>query len=268
MSNSAEGVQAADSGVLNAALADIAGLSVFANVRCHPLARSLEELLGAIKELNNASGLANHAEPAIDLFRRWAAFIENYITYSKNYSFYEYIAFLSLTCDNVFTRAAESGETPSPLLKAAVEADMDRLGSIAAFDIAKLGFAAAEILKNSGLAAASKSIEAEARAFWTSEGNLNRRAGCAGDSSPAGNAETRTFAAALAIFPPGSNWSQALPCFAAYVRAHGAGDLALYHFFTGWKKRRRTAVTAACGRCAAPIRYVWQILPDTKTSVP
>ncbi|MDR2479013.1 MAG: ATP-binding protein [Treponema sp.] len=240
MSNHSGGVPAADSGVLNAARADIAGLSVFSNVRRHPLVCSLEELLGAVEDLNNTPVLTNHAEPAINLFRRWAAFIENHITYSKNYSFYEYIAFLSLTSDNAFTRAAESGKAPSLLLQATVEADLDRLGRIAAFDIVKLGFAAAKILQNSGLDAASHNIEAEARAFWIDEGNVSRRAGSAGNSGPAGNVQTRTFAAAVTIFPPGENWIQALPRFAAYIRAHGAGDLALHHFFY-WAEKEPAA---------------------------
>ncbi|MDR1319745.1 MAG: hypothetical protein LBJ90_08975, partial [Treponema sp.] len=164
----------------------------------------------------------------IELCRAWAAFTEIFVRYAEapekfpagNDSFYGIIAFLTLTGDNSFTRAVEhpakcpTAETEAvlpPVLKAAAASDLDRLGSIAAFDISGLGFYLAGFLRDKGFEKAARHIETEARAFWANEGAAG--AGYGGNEDKAG----------IRLFPKNGDWSEALPAFAVYVRGHGAG---------------------------------------------
>jgi predicted AAA+ superfamily ATPase len=186
-------------------LADIASLSIFSNLQSHPLFAALSSLLEAAR-----------TEPAlVEFCRRWSAFTNTFIRYAKNESLRETIAALALCDENVFTLAAESGAAIPPLLKTAAAADLERLGRIAAFDIAAFGLSLAALLHENGSVEAAKNIEAEARAFWTSEG--------------CGTAALRD------IFSPKVDRDGALPQFAEYIRMHGAGGFSLHHFFC-WRE--------------------------------
>ena len=141
-------------GDIKAALADITGLSVFSNLKKNPLVKAFADLLAQVNPLcvdiapvtarGKVAALPAGSEASFDLCSCWAAFTAAFIRYAKNKSFYNYLAFLTLTDDNPFTRIAESSGADNaalpPLLKAATAADLDSLGRIAAFDLAKLGF--------------------------------------------------------------------------------------------------------------------------------
>jgi predicted AAA+ superfamily ATPase len=204
-------------------LADIEGLSVFSNLKKHPLLRAFGELLAACE---------NAIKSPSALCAAWSAFTGAFVCYAQLnekahiHSFYRAVASLVITDDNSFTRAAEALRNDSapmaeipPLLKTFAASDLGRLMRIATADMAKTGFHVAGALRENGLAEAAKNIEAEARMLWTGES-----ASHANDpNDPAG-----------AIFPPGTDWSEALPRFAAYIAAHGAGELSKGCFFS-WK---------------------------------
>lgn len=207
---------------LLAARADLAALDVFSSLREHPLLAAFEALLAAADSATAA------AESALALCQAWALFAKTFVGYAQNNSFYETVAGLVLNDDNPFARAAEglraaarsgAGGEPAlpPLLSALGAADLERLGRIAAFDIPKLGFHIAAMIRHRGLVEAAKNIEAETRAFWAGEGTAG---GIAHNDCPAD-----------AVFPKGAGWAEALPRLAAYISRHGAGELARGHFF-------------------------------------
>jgi predicted AAA+ superfamily ATPase len=208
-------------------LADIAGLSVFADLKKHPLLEAFENLLLAF----GAGTVTPRTAPDLELIRRWAAFTGVFIAASAEVetaattatataaeagadaagstetggAFYSVIASLTLRADNPFTRAAEAGgDNLPPVLRAAAQADLRRLGRIAGFDIPGLSRAAAEILRAAGLAGEAQNIESQGRAF----------------AAPA--------ASAPGIFRE-TGW--ALPEAAAFIHARGAGEMGRYHSF-------------------------------------
>ncbi|GHV86904.1 hypothetical protein AGMMS50255_2000 [Spirochaetia bacterium] len=193
---------------IQAARADLAGLTVFSSLRDHPLP-------GAFSALLDEVAAAPHT---LNLVSRWAAFTAAFITYSPEGSFCSVISFLVATAENPFTLAAEAGGAGklSPVLRTAAAGDLDRLGRIAGFDLAALGLHLGAMLRDAGLGEAAQSIEAEARAFWAAEGNT---------AEPQG------------LFPPqnAGGWGVALPALTEYIRTHGAGNLGLYRsfFWTG-----------------------------------
>jgi predicted AAA+ superfamily ATPase len=217
--------------------ADLAGLSVFSNIKTHPLLRAFDELLavyGSSGAGAKAAGVSPAAKEPLALCGAWAAFTGTFVRYAQitggvsGDQFYEAVACLTLGDDNPFTRAAEllrgkpaqTAEIPA-LLKILAVSDLDRLGRIADADIAGLGFHIAGLLRESGHAEAAKNIEAEARMLWADEGaaSADNAAGYAGNNH------------APAIFPRGVGWGESLPRFIAYIAKHGAGDLSRGCFF-------------------------------------
>ncbi|MFP3089636.1 ATP-binding protein [Treponema sp. TIM-1] len=189
-------------------LADIRGLSVFSRLRVHPLIKALGKVL-ALLSPDRVPG----KESSLEILRAWSAFIGTFFLYNRGNSFYATVAFLTLADENPFTLAAEGGRgQESPLLLAAAGTDLSRLGRIARFDIAQLGFYIAHLLRDGGLEDAARDGETAARAWWITEGAEN-----------SGN-----FPGAK-IFPPDSDW--ALPALGDYIASHGAGLLGQYHSF-------------------------------------
>jgi predicted AAA+ superfamily ATPase len=136
------------------------------------------------------------------------------------------VAFLTLTDDNPFTRAAEARpqDKLSPVLWALAKNDLSRLGRIAAFDIPGLGAYMAALLKEAGSGCTGPSalyVAEESRCLGSAAGEIPAAFfGTAGDS--------RAFAG---IFPEKADWGTALPALAEYIRAHGAGELGLHGSF-------------------------------------
>ncbi|GHU72767.1 hypothetical protein FACS189450_11170 [Spirochaetia bacterium] len=227
---------------IQAARADLAGLTVFSPLRDHPLFGAFAALL------DEAAAPGSAVQPhTLNLVSRWAAFTAAFIRHSKegaggmaSGSFRHTIAFLTLTAENPFTLAAEAGgaNTLAPVLRIAAAGDLDRLGRIAGFDPAALGLHIGNILRNAGLGDAAQNVEAEARAFWAAEGDALNTAGtnAAAVDSTAANNKT-----AQKLFPQTGSWSAALSALAEYIHAHGAGDLGLYRSFF-WAGGENTAL--------------------------
>jgi hypothetical protein len=221
--------------------ADLAGLSIFSDLRTHPLLDAFGRLLEAaesaaappdfaITKSRTFSSVENIRAGMIELCRAWAVFTEAFVICAEvpekfsagDDSFYGIVASLTLGSGNSFTRAAEhsaestaAGTDPvlPPVLKAAAASDLDRLGSIAAFDISGLGFYLAGLLRDKEFEKAARHIEIEARAFWANEGAAAAGTGSGGNEDSAG----------IRLFPKNSDWSEALPALAVYIRSHGAG---------------------------------------------
>ncbi|MDR1586392.1 MAG: ATP-binding protein [Treponema sp.] len=237
--------------------AALAGLSIFSDLKAHPLLLAFSGLLetaeSAAAPLNSVvaksrafSAAEKNLPEALELCRAWAAFAGAFVRYAEapaelsagNNSFYGMIAFLALGSDNSFTRAMEySAKRPAagteialpPVLKAAAASDLDRLGSIAAFDISGLGFYLAGLLRDRGLEEAARHIEAEARAFWANEGAAGTAPGGNGDGEGSGGGEGD---AGIQLFPKNGGWSAAMPAFSGHVRNHGAGEMGQHRFFS------------------------------------
>ncbi|MDR2186303.1 MAG: ATP-binding protein [Treponema sp.] len=225
-------------GTIKTALADIAGLSVFADLRAHPLINAFEDLLGIVMDniiiydtvihdaaINDTpmdgAGTSTENRGVLELCRRWAVFTGNFVRSAENRSFYDAVSSLTLEADNAFTRAAEkygaADDALSPALKAAAAADLNRLSRIAAFDAAGLGFYIADFLKNKGLEEAAEGAKTEARAF-----------------------AAQTVSAAAELFPGNTPWAEALPAFSGYLSQNGAGALGLHYSFR-WADPTKTA---------------------------
>jgi predicted AAA+ superfamily ATPase len=197
------------------ALADMAGLTVFSGLKENPLIRAFGNLL---------SGVSSGTKPP-DLISGWSAFAGTFIRCGRGCSFYSMTAFLTLTDDNPFTRAAEARtrDELSPVLWTLAKNDLSRLGRLAAFDIPGLGAYMAAFLKEAGACtgAGALYIEEESRCLGAAAGEIPAAFfGTAGDS--------RAF---TGIFPEKADWGTALPALAAYIRAHGAGELGLHGSF-------------------------------------
>jgi predicted AAA+ superfamily ATPase len=182
---------------------DISSIVLFSNIRDSALLRSLNKTL----EL-----LAQQETPkiALRLARSWAKSSATIASFGVSApSFYQALAFLTLTDDNQFTHAAETGAELPPLLFALAKTDLSRLGRIAAYDVAALGVQVAVRLRNAGFKQAAQDIEAEARTLNT-----------------AGVQQAHN-----SVFPAQGDWGERLPAFVEYLKANGAGQVGLYHAF-------------------------------------
>jgi predicted AAA+ superfamily ATPase len=192
-------------------LAGMAGLTVFSGLKDNPLIRAFRKLL---------SGVSSGIRP-LDLIGDWAAFTGTFIRCGRGCSFYSMVAFLTLSDDNPFTRAAEARDKVPPVLWTLAKNDLSRLGPIAAFDLPGLGAHIAALLEGTADAGPGALIAEEARCLGAAAGEIPPAfPGSAGD------------ARALArIFPENADWGTALPALAEYIRAHGAGELGLHGSF-------------------------------------
>jgi predicted AAA+ superfamily ATPase len=205
-------------------LADIIGLSLFSGIKEHPLIIALRNLLEDLSaDFPEKFPLERTEEPvfeisdsSLDLVHDWASFTEAFVQNQRGNSFYVTLAWLTLTDDNPYTRAAENQEALSPLLSAVAKTDLSRLGRIAAFDIPALGFQVAELLRKSGLDQLAQNIEEESRVFWAAEGKKTL---------------TENVESLFRLFPENTGWGTALSAFTDRIRAAGAGDLGQYGSF-------------------------------------
>jgi predicted AAA+ superfamily ATPase len=201
------------------ALADIAGLSLFAAVREGPLLSALHDLLEDVSDEKDDDIFSSFLGTAQDIISDWASFTAAFIQGSprdrQDYSFYLTIARLALTDDNPYTHAAETRQNLSPVLAAMARTDLSRLGRIASFEIHGLGFHIAEILRKMGLELSAQSIEEESRVFYTEGKKIL--------------AEGKDLL--LGVFPENANWGAALPAVTEYLRRNGAGFLNQRHSF-------------------------------------
>jgi predicted AAA+ superfamily ATPase len=207
-----------------AILADMAGLTVYAGLRKHPLLRALRRLLAALPAAY--AGSVSGKDPALSGY--WAALVGALsgaaavppIPKERGTSFFQAIRFLALSDDNSFTRAAElPGGEPGQegLLFTLARNDLARLGRIASLDIFTLGLGVAALFRAEGFSDQALLIEAEARAL---------KAGI-GDNGPAGlNSGPNP-----AFFLPGGDWAGDTGKFIAHLRGSGAGLLGLYRSF-------------------------------------
>ncbi|MDR2052384.1 MAG: ATP-binding protein [Treponema sp.] len=202
-----------------AALADIAGLSLFAPVRENPVLTSLRDLLEDVTGEKGDEFIFSLSGTGQDIISDWAsftaAFIQDLWRNRQDYSFYLTIARLTLTDDNPYTHAAETRQNLSPVLTAMARTDLSRLGRIASFEIHSLGFHIAEMLRKLGLEQSAQSIEEESRVFYA-EGKKILAEG----TDPL-----------LAIFPENANWGAYLPALTEYLRCNGAGLLNQHRSF-------------------------------------
>ncbi|MDR1596344.1 MAG: ATP-binding protein [Treponema sp.] len=185
--------------------ADIAGLSVFSALKKHPLIQSLDILL---------EDVFRKAAP-LDLVRDWAGFTETFTREGWVKSFYFRIVFLTITDDNAFTRGLEAAapDRLPPALCALAGSDLSRLGRIAAFDLPGLGTHLAGLLANAGLGESAAAVGKEAEFL-------------------SGGTDAAVGAGMAGLFPKNTGWGEALPKLGAYIRAHGAGEMGLYSFFS------------------------------------
>jgi predicted AAA+ superfamily ATPase len=201
------------------ALADIAGLSLFAAVRESPVLTALRDLLEDMSDEKTEEVVFSLSGAGQDIISDWASFTAAFIQSPRrnrqDYSFYLTIARLVLTDDNPYTHAAETRQNLSPVLTAMAKTDLSRLGRIASFEIHSLGFHIAETLRKLGLETSAQSIEEESRVFYT-EGKKILTEG----TDPL-----------LAIFPENANWNASLPAITEYLRCNGAGLLNQHRSF-------------------------------------
>ncbi|MDR3192535.1 MAG: ATP-binding protein [Treponema sp.] len=209
---------------VKAALADLAGLTVYAGLRKHPLLRALRKLLAALSRFHAEGG----GGEAPDLFRFWPALprvlggtaAASPIPKPGESPFFSAIRFLTLTDDNPFTRAAELSEgglEQGGLLFTLARNDLARLGRIACLDLSALGLGVAARFRAEGFPDQALLVEAEARAL---------KPGLADNGQ--GNPERGPDPA---FFPPGGDWAGDTGKFIARLRHGGAGLLGLYRSF-------------------------------------
>ncbi|MDR1030901.1 MAG: ATP-binding protein [Treponema sp.] len=213
-------------GMIEAAIADIAGLVLFANLRDKPLMQAFTALLEHIAS-------KSHADNAVQLIRSWACFMASLMSSSSEAScgetqgmdqgygdFYHAVACMTLRDDNLFTRTAEvlPGEidTFPGALATLAQIDLSRLGRIAAFDIPSLGIHIGAVLRERvpSLDKPAQAIEEEARVLWAVEG---KRAGA--------------YPILDTLFPEHTDWGVALGAVTAYIHRTGAGSLGRYRSF-------------------------------------
>ncbi|MDR1972208.1 MAG: ATP-binding protein [Treponema sp.] len=232
---------------VQAGLADLAGLTIFADCGETPLLGAfrflLEEWALVSPEAPEALGRNRPGPPAggkppLSLLRCWAALVREIVRGpgapdaesdhpgasnlgAPETSFFSRVRDLALSSDNPFTLAVERGAA-GPLLTRLAGGDLERLGRIAAFDISALGFAIALYLRSWGLEAAASGVEAEARSLWQAEGRGDAAVAAASlkTEGPVQKPEGR---------PPQVLWSP--EDFAAHIRRSGAGILSGQGFF-------------------------------------
>jgi predicted AAA+ superfamily ATPase len=201
------------------ALADIAGLSLFAAVRESPVLTALYDLLEDVSEEKNDDDPFSFSGAGQDAISDWAAFtaafIQNLWQNKGDCSFYLAVARLTLADDNPYTHAAEKRQSIPPVLNAMARTDLSRLGRIASFEIHSLGFHIAETLRKSGLEASAQNIEEESRVFYAEGKKI-----LAEKKDPL-----------LAILPEDTSWGFSLPAVTEYLRRNGAGFLNQRHSF-------------------------------------
>jgi hypothetical protein len=187
-------------------LSDIAGLSIFSNLKKSPLITGFANLLemfvktcprrpsdredGRSKPRGYDAGrrISRRAsEHSLTLIAAWASFIEALLVCPQNAEaasaqsdglnqrpntvFCSAIASLVLADRNPFSLSAQTADGAlSPLLLALTQADLVRLERIAGFDISALGFHIAGFLHKTGFEQAASDIEAASRALWSEEG--------------------------------------------------------------------------------------------------
>ncbi|MDR1411371.1 MAG: ATP-binding protein [Spirochaetaceae bacterium] len=222
-----------DSNYIYAALADIAGLSLFAAVRESPVLAALRDLLEDVSEEKTGDDPFSLSDIGQDIISDWAAFTSSFIQSlwqsRGGYSFYLTVARLALADDNPYTHAAEKRQSIPPVLNAMARTDLSRLGRIASFEIHSMGFHIAEALRKFGLEASAQSIEEETRVLYA-EGKKILAEG----KDPL-----------LAIFPENANWGASLPAVTEYLRRNGAGLLNQRHSFYWTPENTRDIQAAA-----------------------
>ncbi|MDR2618614.1 MAG: ATP-binding protein [Treponema sp.] len=189
-------------------LADLAGLSVFSDLRDQPLFKALEELLAAAGRPDAAGSYGKAAASIPALIRAWSGFVRALCGFG-GLSFHDAAASLVTASENPFTLAAEKGLFPEHL-KTPAENDLSRLNRVASLDVAALGRLVSSGAKKAGLTD-RQSREFEQEALALSQGG--QKAANTGE-----------------VFS-GDDWAAALPAFAAYIRSRGAGSLGLYRSF-------------------------------------
>ncbi|MCL2318762.1 MAG: ATP-binding protein [Treponema sp.] len=203
-------------------LADIDSLTVFSQIRKHPVIRSLKKLIRLMEEQKAASGKGPAPSGKGSIAKVWAEFAAALIGRGLNCSLYSTVAFLTLIDENPFTLAAEfqgvSGLHPALIVAAAN--DLARLGRIAALDTGALASAAVFLAQIPGSGGAA--LEAEGRALGKPE---TVEIDISGEDSPV--PEIR----ASAIFTRGVSWDAVVPAFGKYLQKNGAGELGLYRSF-------------------------------------
>jgi predicted AAA+ superfamily ATPase len=206
-----------------ALLADMAGLTVYAGLRKHPLLRALRKLLTAL-----CCFYAEGGSGIPDLFRFWPALMRALISTAAasplpkpgEGSFFQAIRFLALTDENPFTRAAElpAGDLGEEgLLFTLARNDLARLGRIASLDLFTLGIGVAALFRAEGFPKQALLVEAEARALKPGFAD-NGQTGPESGPDPA-------------FFLPGGDWAADTGRFVARLRGGGAGLLGLYRSF-------------------------------------
>jgi predicted AAA+ superfamily ATPase len=198
-------------------LADIMGLSLFSALKEHPLLGTLRELLDDLSEEKDEDPMYGLSDTYLEIAEDWAVFINVFVQTQWDYSFYTTLGYLTAGDDNPYTYAAENQENPPTVLCALAKTDLSRLGRIASFEIHRLGFHIAEILRKNGLDQIAGNIEEESRVLWAAEGKKSQ-----GEHS----------GLILKLFPEKSNWGASLPALTEYLRVKGAGVLGQYSFFT------------------------------------
>ena len=183
---------------------DINSITLFSKVRDSALLRSLNKTLRLLALEHEAPKIA------LRLARSWANFSVTIASFEVNApSFYHALAFLTLTDDNQFTHAAETGAKLPSVLVALAKTDLSRLGRIAVYDVVALGVQVARRLRDAGFEQTAYDIEAEAHAL-----------GAAGVQQ-----------ANNSVFSAQDDWGERLPTFVEYLKANGAGQVGLYHAF-------------------------------------
>ncbi len=176
--------------------AAIEGLGIFTKLRRAPLVKALQRLLGSIQVLT----LADASRTIV----AWASFFGTLAGKSPNTDLHEELVGLLLADENAFTLAAERQPWAAipAALRAGAAADLGRLESLAALDLAALGEHIAAGLEGLKLDQAAAALRAESRAVG---------------QAPAGTPES--------VLPRGTSWPAALPRVAALLEQRGAGVL-------------------------------------------
>lgn len=197
-------------------LADITGISLFSELKEHPLIAAFRNLLEDLAGEEDDDPVFSMMEEALDVVHDWAFFSEAFVRYQRGYSFYLTLAYFTMTDDNPYTRAAEAQKSLPPVLLAMAKTDLARLGRIASFPIHNLGFHIAEFLRKASLEQLAQNIEEESRVLWAAEGKKHQAEGAD---------------ALLRLFPEDSAWSASLAALTEYIHATGAGLLGLHSAF-------------------------------------
>jgi predicted AAA+ superfamily ATPase len=204
-------------------LGALGGLSVFSKIRERPVVCAFENLIGEA---------AKKESDPLKLIGLWAAWIQLFAADIANdandvdASFLTHWANLALNDENIFSLSAERGEfCESSLLATLAKNDLERIISIAAFDIQGFTKYISEILKNACLVDAANFILKDG-------GRLACARDCSGIRPQSGRIGAESPVAAERRCARSSYLN--LNTLAAFFREHGAGDFSRYSFFH-WK---------------------------------